>query len=235
VSEQHDAFHERGRRALLAHEEIWEVPPHPGSPRWGISLVLRPVDAAAARLARVASQLAHVAGPRHWPTGRLGSAHLTVRVLEPYRNPVPLDDPVVIRYAEAARRIGDQSRSPRFAMTGLLVALGGVLVAAEPRNQPAAELRALVAAELGEDGHYENDTYRGDLWWSTLLHFTEPLVDGAALVAWVEDRRALDLGPFQAGSLDLVRYEYDGGLTAPVALASIPLSDQSVPSDQTAG
>jgi hypothetical protein len=211
VSEQHDAFHERGRRALLAHEEIWEVPPHRGSPRWGVSLVLRPDDAAASRLAGVASQLSHVAGPRHWPTGRLGSAQLTVRVLEPYRDPVPLDDPLVVRYAEAAQRIGQQSRSPRFAMTGLLVALGGVLV----------------AAELGEDGHYEDDSYRSDAWWSTLLHFTEPLADGAALVAWVEDRRALDLGPVQAPSLDLVRYEYDGGVTAPVVLASVPIQPEA--------
>jgi hypothetical protein len=226
VSEQHDAVHDRGRRALLAHEEIWEVPPHMGSPRWGVSFVLRPDAAAAARLARVAAQLSQVAGPRHWATGRLGSAHLTVRVLEPYRDPPPLDDPLVVRYAEVVRRVGRQSRSPRFAMTGLLVALGGVLVAAEPRNEPAAELRALVAAELGEDGHYEDDSYRSNAWWSTLLHFTEPVADGAALVAWVEDRRALDLGPFPARSLDLVRYEYDGGVTGPVVLESVPLQPE---------
>jgi len=96
----------------------------------------------------------------------------------------------------------------------------------EPHPEDA--LGQAVAAELGENGHYEDDSYRGDVWWSTLLHFTEPLADGAALVAWVDDRRALDLGPFQAGSLDLVRYEYDGGVTAPVVLASVPLSDQSV-------
>jgi hypothetical protein len=187
--------------------------------------VLRPDLEAAACLASITSQVSHVAGERHWPTGRLGSAHLTVRVLEPYRDPVPLDDPLVVGYAEAARRIGEQSRSPRFAMTGLLVAPGGVLVAVEPCNEPAAELRGLVAAALGGNGHYEDDSYRGDVWWSTLLHFTEPLADGAALVAWV-DRRALALGPFQARSLDLVRYEYDGGVTAPVVLASIPMSVQ---------
>lgn len=224
MSERHDAFHERGRRALLAHEEVWEVPPDPSSPRWGVSLVLRPDDAAAARLATVASQLSHVAGPGHWPTGRLGSAHLTVRVLEPYRDPVPLDDPLVRRYGAALSRAGDRSCSPQFAMTGLLTALGGVLAAAEPHNEPAARLRALVADELGDDGRYEDDSYRGDAWWSTLLHFTKPLADGAALVAWVEDRRALDLGLFQARSLDLVRYEYDGGVTTPVVLASVPMS-----------
>jgi hypothetical protein len=223
VSEQHDAFHERGRRALLAHEEIWEVPPHPSSPRWGVSLVLRPDRAAAARLATVAAELSHVAGPGHWRTGSLGSAHLTVRVLEPYREPVSLDDPLVGRYCAAMSRVRQRSRSPRFAMTGLLVALGGVLAAAEPHNEAAAELRAMVAGELGDDGHHEGDSYRGDLWWSTLLHFAEPLADGAALVAWVDDRRGLDLGLFQARSLDLVRYEHDGGCTAPVVLASVPL------------
>jgi len=224
VSEQHDGFHERGRQALLAHEEIWEQPPDPSSPRWGVSLVLRPDDAAAQRLDALASQVAQVAGPGHWPTGRIGSAHLTVRVLEPYRDPVPLDDPLVCRYAAAARRIADRPSSPEFAMTGLVVALGGVLAAAEPRNESATGLRALVESELGADGHHEAVSYRGDLWWSTLLHFAGPVAHGATLVDWVEDRRALDLGVFRARSLDLVRYEYDGGATTPVVLATMPLA-----------
>jgi hypothetical protein len=226
VSEQHDAFHQRGRRALLAHEEIWESPPDPSSPRWGVTLVLRPDAAAAQRLDALASQVAQVAGPGHWPTGRLGSAHLTIRVLEPYRDPVPLDDPLVRRYASAARRIAEQSPAPEFAMTGLVVALGGVLAAAEPRNESAAGLRALAGVELGADGHHEAASYRGDLWWSTLLHFAGPVADGAALLDWVEQRRALDLGIFEARSLDLVRYEFDGAATTPVVLMSGPLSGQ---------
>jgi hypothetical protein len=224
VNEQHEAFHERGRRALLAHQEIWESPPDPSSPRWGVTLVLRPDAATAQCLDEVAAQVAQVAGPGHWPTGRLGSAHLTIRVLEPYRDPVPLDDPLVCRYAAAARRIAEGSPSPRFAMTGLVLALGGVLAAAEPRNESAAGLRALAADELGADGHHEAVSYRGDLWWSSLLHFAGPVADGAALVDWVEDRRALDLGLFQARSLDLVRYAYDGGATVPVVLTSVPLA-----------
>jgi hypothetical protein len=223
VSEQHHAFHERGRGAVLAHEEIWEAPPHPSSPRWGVSLVLRPDAAAAERLAAVAAQASAVAGPGHWQTGSLGSAHLTVCVLEAYRDPVPLDDPLVQRYSAALSRVADRARSPVFAMTGLLVAVGGVVTAAEPANSSAAELRAVVSAELGGDGAFEEVRYRGDVWWSTLLHFAAPLADGAGLVDWVEDRRTLDLGPFQARSLDLVRYEYDGARTAPVALASVSL------------
>jgi hypothetical protein len=227
VSEQLQAFHERGRHAVLAHEEIWEVPPHPSSPRWGVSLVLRPGGAAARRLARLAAQASAVAGPGHWQTGGLGSAHLTIRVLEPYRDPVPLDDPLVRRYGAALSRVAERSRSPLFALTGLGVALGAVVVAAEPANSSAAKLRAVVSAELGGDGQFEEDRYRGDLWWSTLLHFAAPLADGATLVDWVEDRRTLDLGRFHARSLDLVRYEYDGTRTAPVALASVPWPSDS--------
>jgi hypothetical protein len=223
VTQQHDAFHQRGRNAVLAHEEIWEVPPDPTSPRWGVSLVLRPDDATAQRLATVAAQVAAVAGPGHWQTGGLGSAHLTVRVLEPYRDPVPLDDPLVRRYGAALSRVAQRSGSPLFAMTGLVVALGGVLAAAEPANASAAGLRALVSGELGEDGHFEDGSYRADVWWSTMLHFAAPLADGAALVGWVDDRRTLDLGPLRARSLDLVRYAYDGARTAPLVLASVPL------------
>jgi hypothetical protein len=223
VSEQHDAFHERGRRAVLAREQIWELPPHPSSPRWGISFVLRPDDRAAACLADVAGQLSDVAGPGHWQTGGPGSAHLTVRVLEPYREPVPADDLLVQRYAESLCRVGKRTGSPRFALTGLLVALGGVLAAAVPTNAAAAALRAVVSDELGGDGHFEAASYRGDIWWSTVLHFAAPLTDAAALVQWVDERRTLDLGPFQARSLDLVRYAYDGARTAPVVLASVPL------------
>jgi hypothetical protein len=223
VSEAHDAFHARGRRALLAREEIWEAPPNASSPRWGVSLVLRPDVAAAQRLADFAAQAAAVAGPGHWQTGGLGSAHVTVRVLEPYRAPVPLDDPLAQRYRTALARISDRSRSPVFAMTGLLLALGGVLVAVEPANAAAADLRAVVSGELGDDGHFEDDSYRGDVWWSTVLHFAAPLADGAALVDWVDHRRTLDLGSFRARSIDLVRYEHDGARTAPVVLASVPL------------
>lgn len=223
MTEAHEAFHERGRRAVLAHEEIWEAPPHPSSPRWGLCLVLRPDAAAALRLAELAAQVSAVAGPEHWPTGGIGSAHLTVRMLEPYRDPVPTDDPLVRRYRAAVSRAAARSPSPRFALTGLLVAVGGVVVAAEPANSSAATLRAVVSAELGGDGCFEEDRPRGDLWWSTLLHFAGPLADGATLVDWVEDRRTLDLGLFQALSLDLVRYEHDGARTAPVALTSVSL------------
>lgn len=218
-----EEFHARGRTAVLAGEEIYDQPPSTSSPRWGVSVILRPDVAAAERLATATSELAAVAGDAHWPTGRRGSGHVTVRVLEPYRDPVPQDDPAIGRYTAAVSRTAARAAPLTLSMAGLVLMPGGVLAVAEPVDAAPEELRAVLAAELGADSGYEHDGYRRNLWWSTLLHFAGPLADRAALVHWVEERRTLDLGLFHARSLDLVRYEYNGAHTAPVALTSLPL------------
>lgn len=218
-----EQFHARGREAVLAGEEVYDRPPTAGSPRWGLSVILRPDTPSAERLAAVTAELTALAGPAHWPTGRAGSGHLTVRGLEPYRDQVPPDDPLVARYAAAVTQVGERSAALAFAMTGLALLPGGVIAVAEPADASPNVLRAALAAELGTDGDFEDDGYRHHLWWSTLLHFAEPLGDPAALVDWIEARRTLDQGRFQVRSLDLVRYEYDGSRTVPVTLASVPL------------
>lgn len=218
-----EEFHTRGRAAVLAGEAVYDRPPSTRSPRWGVSVIVRPDTEAGERLAAVTEELAAVAAGAHWPTGRLGSGHVTVRVLEPYRDPVPPGDPAVGRYAAAVSRTAAGAAPLAFAMTGVVLMPGGVLVVAEPVDAAPARLRAVLAAELGADSGYEDDSYRRNLWWSTLLHFAEPLADTAALVGWIEARRTLDLGLFRARCLDLVRYEYNGAATAPVALMSVPL------------
>lgn len=216
-------FHARGRAAVLAGRAQADQPPSPDSPRWGVSVILRPDAGAADRLDAVTRQALEVAGPGHWPTGRLGSGHLTVRGLEAYREPVTADDPAVERYATAVQKAAATAGSPEFAMTGLVLVPGAVLAVAEPADAAAEALRGLLADGLAEDGHFEDDGYRQGLWWATLVHFAAPLADPAALVDWVEAGRALDLGRFRARSLDLVRYAYDGVATSPVVLATAPL------------
>lgn len=218
-----EEFHARGRAALLAGEEIVDRPPSGGSPRWGLSVILRPDDAAAERLAGLTGELSALAGEAHWATGRRGSGHLTVRGLEPRRDQVPADDPVLGRYSAAIARAVEGVGPLAFRMTGLVLMPGGVLVVTEPVGVAPAGLRAALVHELGADGGFEDDGYRRNMWWSTLLHFAEPLTDGAMLVDWVEARRSLDIGVFRARSIDLVRYEYDGSCTSPVVLSSVPM------------
>jgi hypothetical protein len=219
-----EQLHARGRRALLAGEEDYDRPPTAGSRRWGVSVILRPDEDAARRLATVTGEVSALAGPGHWPTGRLGSGHLTVRGLEHRRDPVPSQDPVLGRYCAAVARVAGRTAPLHFALTGLLLVPGAVLALAEPLGPAPDGLRAGLAAELGADGQFEDDGYRQGLWWSTLLHLAGPLVDAANLVDWVQTRRSLDVGELRARSIDLVRYDYDGTCTSPVTLASTPLA-----------
>lgn len=216
-------FHARGRQAVLAGEETYDRPPTDGSRRWGLSVVLRPDVAAEQRLATLTTELVALTGPVHWPTGRLGSAHLTVRGLEPYRDLVPAADEVIGRYCAAVARAAVQAGPLAFAMTGLVLVPGAVMMVAQPVDAAPGGLRAALAHELGADGGFEDAGYRRDLWWSTLLHFAEPLADGAALVDWVDARRSYGAGVFRARSVDMVRYEYDGTRTCPVVLSSVSL------------
>ena len=109
-----EEFHARGRAAVLAGQAQVDLPPSPASPRWGVSVILRPDGEAADRLDAITALAVEVAGPGHWPTGRRGSGHLTVRGLEAYREPVTAWDPVVERYATAVTKAADSAGSPEF-------------------------------------------------------------------------------------------------------------------------
>lgn len=220
-----DDLHDVGRTAVLAGRTRVDVPPNPARPRWGMSVIVRPDDATAERLAAVTDEAAVLAGPGHWRTGRRDSSHLTVRDLEPYREPVLPDDAGLERYAGALREAALSSRPVGFAMTGVILTPGGVAAVGTPTDGAAGELRARLAALLPED--YLAD-YRGDSWWSSLLHFTGPVLAPAELVALVDAHREAFLGTFIADEVSVVRYEHrqtpTGPLTLPVVLSSAALS-----------
>jgi len=106
VSGTPDTIHQRGRDAVLAGRELLDVPPGPGSTRWGLSLDVFPDAEGEARLAALADEAAALAGPGQWRTGGTGSAHLTVTYLERAWREVGADDPEVRRHAEHLRRLG---------------------------------------------------------------------------------------------------------------------------------
>lgn len=221
-----DALHEQGRAAVLEGGPRLDVPPGDGDRRWGVSVLMRVEGGLAERLDAEAGELAALAGPGHWPTGALGSAHLTVFSLEPHRVGVGPDDPAVERYAEATARAAAGTPAPAFDVVGLALTPGGVVARCLPANPVAAGLRAAVNAALGAEA-FETG-YRGDQWWSSLLHFAAPVAEPEALVAHVAQRRDRSLGRFTARALDLVRYEYRqaarGAGMVPISLASTPFA-----------
>ncbi|TCC37218.1 hypothetical protein [Kribbella sindirgiensis] len=180
--------------------------------RWPVSVVLRPaLDSRVAHtLDAVTQEAADLAGPGHWQTGQLGSAHLTVRALEPRREQLAADDPVVARYHSALHRAAGRIQWPiGFEVTGLTLTAGTVMACAEPVDAAADTFSDHVTHELGPDAWYE--TERRDIWYLNLLHFTGDIAAPDVLIEWVGDRRATPLGLVQVDAPELVRSEYRPG------------------------
>ncbi|HET9944416.1 MAG TPA: hypothetical protein VFR56_02105 [Actinomycetes bacterium] len=218
-----DTIHQRGRDAVLAGRELLDVPPGPGSTRWGLSLDVFPDPEAEARLAALADEAAALAGPGQWRTGGTGSAHLTVTYLERDWREVGADDPEVRRHAGHLRRAAAASGPLRWDVTGLVLADRGVLALCAPVDDAPAAFRSAILAGLGGLGA-EEAGYRRAVWWSTLLHFAAPVADRAGLVDWVEAREALPEPLVLRGDrASVVHYAFDGQRTSPQELATTAL------------
>src|SRR5689334_16309748 len=102
-SETFDRLFREGRAAVLAGRYRCETPPVEGGPRYGLSVVLRPDDRVAHRLAELGVEARTAAGGGHWPSGDADLVHVTVRALETFRTAVPEDDTAVNRYVTAMR------------------------------------------------------------------------------------------------------------------------------------
>jgi hypothetical protein len=222
VSSGPDGIHQRGRAAVLAGRELLDVPPGPGSTRWGLSLDVRLDPSVEQHLDALATEASAHAGPGQWLTGARGASHLTVTYLERAWREVGPDDEDVRRYAALAAALAAGTPPLRWRITGLSLADRGVLAIAEPVDAGPGRFRAAVLEHLGGLGA-EEAGYRGSTWWATLVHFAAPVADRAALVDWVDARLSLPPVLATAGRVEVVRYAYDGVRTAPVALSAAAL------------
>ena len=222
MSVRPDGIHQRGRAAVLAGHELLDVPPGPGSTRWGLSLDVRLDPAAEQHLDALATEASTHAGPGQWLTGARGSSHLTVTYLERTWREVDADDEDVRRYAALVAALAVGTPPLRWQITGLALADRGVLAMAEPVDAAPGAFRAAVLERLGGLGA-EEAGYRGSTWWATLLHFAAPVADRGALVDWVDARLSLPPVLATAERVEVVRYAYDGVRTAPVALSAAEL------------
>ncbi|NUR99913.1 MAG: hypothetical protein HOV67_32230 [Kribbellaceae bacterium] len=180
--------------------------------RWPLSVVMRPGPhtAAARTLDDLTRQAAALAGPDHWQTGQLHSAHLTVRALEPRREDIPAGDPVTTRYLSALTRATARTRWPvGFRVTGLTLTPGTVMACAEPTTASADVFSNYLTTELGGDGWYESEPR--DIWYLNLLHFTGDIADPAALIDWVGGHRTTSFGTVTVDAPELVRADHEPG------------------------
>jgi hypothetical protein len=212
-----------GRAAILAGTNQIETPPVDGGQRWGLSIVLRPdgdvVDALDAATATARS----IAGTAQWATAAKGSAHITVRGLEPHRVPLPDHDPVVDRYTAALDRATRDAVAARFVLGGLLVTPNSVMLRAAPCDDGPERLSRSLERELGDDAWYESAFHR-DIWFLNLIHFAGPVERPDELNAWVEQQSRSTMGECTVTHADLVRWQFGGTRMVPIVLAAMPLT-----------
>ncbi|MFV2012825.1 MULTISPECIES: hypothetical protein [unclassified Micromonospora] len=221
-----DRLFVQGRDAVLSGTHYRDTPPVDGG-RWGMSVVFIPDPDSVSRLAAVTAEVMGFAGPGHWPTGAPEAVHFTVRAVEDHRRDLAAGDPLAGRSAAALGRAATACRPVRFRLGGVTLTPSGVMVCAFPLDGAADEFADRLGVELGSDGWFE-DSYHRDIWYATLVHFTDEVRDGQGLVDWVARRRNLRLGEATIDRADLLRFQHNGRQPVRVGLDHARLGAASV-------
>ena len=209
-----------GRKALLNGTHRCQERPVDDSPRWGISALMRPDPSAAEVLDQITHLATAAAGGAHWTTGAAVSSHLTLRSLEPFRSHVPVDDPLVERYAVALRAAAARIGPIRFAVTGLTLTPQSVMACAMPADSAADDLAAAYADALGSDGWHEGE-FKRDFWYLNLVHFAEPIARPGELVDFVAERRTAKLADLLVAEIQISQWCHAGTGMLPITRACV--------------
>ena len=216
-----DRLFDRASERILSGSHYRDTPPIEGG-RWGPSVVFVPDASSSEGLAAITDQAIALTGPGHWRTGAPAAVHFTVRAIEAHRVDVPPADPVTSRASAAMARAAAAATTVRFRLSGLTLTPSGVMACAYPDDGAADHFASRLRDELGADAWFEANFHR-DIWYATVVHFAGDLVDPAGLVAWVNDRRDLDLGVAIVDEVELIRFRYDGHHVVRVPMTSAPL------------
>jgi hypothetical protein len=198
----------QGTPEVLAGDQQRDVPPVEGG-RWGLSTVALFDEGTTAVLDSWSTQLQELAGPWHWPTGAVGSAHVTVRAVQPHRPGLTRADTFVDRVAAATERAASACPGPVvFRLRGVALTSACVMACLYPVDGAAGALAAAVRTELGPDDGWLEEEYVRTIWYSSLLHFTGDVKDPQALVEWVRARREVKSHDALATALHAVTFDH---------------------------
>jgi hypothetical protein len=128
---------------------------------------------------------------------------------------------LVHRYATAIAEAAS-GKSLSFNVLGILITPISVMLGLEPANDQPARLAKALGGALGSDGWFEKDRLR-DIWYVNLVHFSGPVVNPPGLVHWVERFAVPASFKVRGGSLEVVRWHFDGIRMMPATLTSVPL------------
>ena len=174
--------------------------------RWPASIILSPPEPIPALMSEWMGEALEHAGPGHLQTGARGSAHLTVRALEP-RQPdrAPTDD-VAIEWVRVLREVCAGTAPLRLRFTGVTLTPGTVMAQVEAEDDAAWSFMEELADSLGDLGWYEAQWPPRDIWYVNLVHFAGPIAQPESLVTWVSEHRRVDPVPFVVRTAELVGF-----------------------------
>jgi hypothetical protein len=221
--EAFDRLFTEGQSSVSVGKHRVQTPPVEGGARWGLSALLRPDAASAEVLDQVAREAADVAGGDHWVTGAAASSHLTLRSLEPWRDTIAEDDPLVQRYAAALAVAVDGIGPLTFAVVGLTLTRSSVMACAVPTSGAADRLAAAYAEALGSDGWHENEFTRA-YWYLNLVHFADAIQAPDRLISWVAGRRDRQITTVVVDEVQLTQWRFAGSGMLPRPIAAARLS-----------
>jgi hypothetical protein len=173
-----------------------------------VSVVCLPDAEAREVLAGVMREASTFAGPGHFETGRSDTSHVTVRALEPYREAASPTDLITDDWIAALEEVGRDSPPVRLRLTGVTLSTSAVMVQAEPVDDGPWDLMRRLRAALGPLAWFEDQGYRRDIWYASVLHFAAPVRDAPGLVDWARARRSCLAHDVELDALTLTRFRY---------------------------
>jgi hypothetical protein len=193
--------------AVLGRTHVRDEPPVDGG-RWPVTIIARPPVAARSVLEGLMREALELAGPGHFVTARDDSVHVTIRALEPYREAAAPTDPLVAHWRAAMERAGAVTPPLGFRLTGVTLTRSGVIGQLETLDDAPWRFTDLLRHELGELAWFEDQWMRRNIWYATLIHFANEIVDPPGLVDWVRDHLTVEPLDFTIHNVELVRSRY---------------------------
>jgi hypothetical protein len=192
---------------VLAGTHQRDVAPLDGG-RWPVTVVARPPRTVRTVLEQLMRDSLQWAGGGHFVTGREDSVHLTIRALEPYREAAAPTDEIVGRWRAAIDRACAAVPPLELAVTGVTLSSAGVMAQVEPSGAGPWQFMERLHAELGELAWFEDQWRRRNIWYATLVHFADDILDPTGLVDWVREHRTIAPVQFTINEVELVRFRH---------------------------
>lgn len=207
LSSHYDRIWNESKDSILANNIVYDPPPEDTSPRWGISIVIKPSKVVSARISDVLPGLHKYLGDDQSYYDN-ANFHTTITTIEFYRSKFNKNDERVLQYKEILQTLINKFKTVRINYEGIVASKSGVLVQGFPIDNTLQEIRGMFREALEENSllNGPETEHPRQTAHSSLAVFLSPILDPEGLVQFIDENRHLKFGLSEADSIDLVGY-----------------------------